>query len=95
MGTLLVPATGPTSLADVLSAAAAGRFPPADGSVTIVPQPSARDAGVIDFTAHAVIFIDAERDWVRSLLPPGDLSAPRRWAPPGRDRPAAAAIIAL
>lgn len=64
------------SLTDILDDVAAGRFPPADGGVTILPQPSARDAGVIGFTAHAVIFIDADPDWVASQLPPGDLSGP-------------------
>ena len=60
----------------LLTEAACGRFPPADGSVTIMPQPSERDAGVIGFTAHAVIFTDADPDWVRRHLPAGDLSAP-------------------
>jgi hypothetical protein len=60
----------------VLDAVAAGRYPAADGSVTVMPQPSERDAGVIDFPAHAVIFTDADPDWVRAQLPAGDLSAP-------------------
>ncbi len=63
-------------LGELLTNAAAGRFPPADGDVTIMPQPSERDAGVLSFTAHAVIFTDADPDWVRSQLPPGDLAAP-------------------
>ena len=64
------------SLAGVLADAASGRFPPADGGVTIMPQPSPRDAGVIGFTAHAVIFVDADPAWVASQLPAGDLSGP-------------------
>jgi GNAT superfamily N-acetyltransferase len=60
----------------VLDDAAAGRFPPADGGVTILPPPSARDAGVIGFTAHAVIFIDADPAWVAAQLPADDLSGP-------------------
>ncbi len=64
------------SLARVLSDVAAGRFPAPDGGVTIVPQPSPRDCGVIGLTAHAVIFTDADPDWVRRQLPPGDLSGP-------------------
>ncbi|HEU5419320.1 MAG TPA: GNAT family N-acetyltransferase [Streptosporangiaceae bacterium] len=64
------------SLAAVLDEVAAGRFPAPDGGVTIVPQPFRREAGVIAFTAHAVIFIDADPDWVRAQLPPGDLSGP-------------------
>jgi GNAT superfamily N-acetyltransferase len=63
-------------LANLLSDAAAGRYPPPDGSVTILPQPSRRDAGVIAFTAHSVVFVDLDPAWVRGLLPPGDLSGP-------------------
>jgi GNAT superfamily N-acetyltransferase len=63
-------------LAAVLHGVAAGRFPPPDGSVTIVPQPSPRDAGVIAFTAHSVVFTDLDPAWVRGQLPPGDLSGP-------------------
>lgn len=46
------------TLGDILDAAARGDFPPADGAVTFVAQPSARDAGVIAFTAHTVVFAD-------------------------------------
>lgn len=63
-------------LAALLHDAAGGRFPPADGGVTILPASSARDAGVIGFTAHAVIFIDADPAWVAARLPAGDLSGP-------------------
>ena len=66
----------PSRLLAVLTDAAAGRFPAADGGVTILPPPSARDAGVINFTAHAVIFTEADPDWVARLLPPGEMSAP-------------------
>jgi predicted GNAT family acetyltransferase len=65
-----------TRLARLLRDAAEGRFPPADGLVTVFPQPSARDAGVLGFTAHAVVFADVEPDWVSNQLPPGDLGAP-------------------
>ncbi len=67
-------AAGP--LAALLSDVAAGRFPPPDGGVTILPQPSERDAGVIAFSAHAVVFADTDPAWIRSQLPPGDLPAP-------------------
>ncbi|WP_435855008.1 N-acetyltransferase family protein [Streptomyces massasporeus] len=56
------------TLADILDAAARGVFPPADGGTTIVPQPSARDAGVLAFTAHSVVFSDEDPDWVRGVL---------------------------
>jgi hypothetical protein len=60
----------------LLDDAADGRFPVADGGVTVLPQPSARDAGVLGFTAHAVVFADVDPEWVTSRLPPGDLGAP-------------------
>ncbi len=63
-------------LGRILTDAAAGRFPPADGGVTVLPQPSERDAGVIAFTAHSVIFTDADPDWVIGQLPPGDVAGP-------------------
>jgi hypothetical protein len=63
-------------LAAMLADAARGCFPPPDGSVTILPQPAERDAGVIAFTAHSAIFTSADPDWVRAQLPPGDLAGP-------------------
>jgi GNAT superfamily N-acetyltransferase len=65
-----------SALTALLADVAAGRFPAPDGSVTILPQPSERDAGVIALTAHAVIFADADPEWIRGQLPPGDLSGP-------------------
>jgi GNAT superfamily N-acetyltransferase len=56
------------TLADILVAAATGQFPPDDGGVTVVPQPSPRDAGVVAFTAHSVVFLDEDPDWVRRTL---------------------------
>jgi hypothetical protein len=55
-------------LHDILDAAAHGEFPAPDGSVTIVPQPSPRDAGVLAFTAHSVVFTDEDPEWVRATL---------------------------
>jgi GNAT superfamily N-acetyltransferase len=69
-------AVGRQQLAALLDGVAAGRYPPQDGSVTILPQPSPRDCGVIAFTAHSVVFTDADPAWVRGQLQPGDLSGP-------------------
>ncbi|GAA0940370.1 GNAT family N-acetyltransferase [Nonomuraea longicatena] len=63
-------------LANLLTDAAAGRFPAADESVTLLPQPCARDLGVIAFTAHSLVFADLDPVWLRAHLPDGDLSAP-------------------
>jgi GNAT superfamily N-acetyltransferase len=64
------------ALAALLAKAAIGQYPPADGSVDILPQPSDRHAGVISLTGYAVIFADADPEWVAAQLPPGDLSGP-------------------
>ncbi len=64
------------TLSALLREVADDRFPAPDGQVTIMEPPSSRDAGVIGFTAHAVIFIDADRGWVRAQLPDGDLAGP-------------------
>ena len=58
----------PQTLADLLTDAARGRFPAPDGGVTVVAQPSHRDAGVIAFTAHSVIFTDEDPRWVHKTL---------------------------
>ncbi|MFE9554583.1 GNAT family N-acetyltransferase [Streptomyces sp. NPDC006692] len=56
------------TLGDILAAAAGGRFPPMDGGTTVVAQPNPRDAGVLAFTAHSVIFLDEDEDWIRATL---------------------------
>jgi GNAT superfamily N-acetyltransferase len=56
------------TLRDILDAAADGVFPPADGRTTVVPQPSHRDAGVLAFTAHSVVFTDEDPRWVYDTL---------------------------
>ncbi|MFG2884367.1 GNAT family N-acetyltransferase [Streptomyces sp. NPDC048297] len=56
------------TLRDIVDAAAHGVFPPADGRTTVVPQHCARDAGVLAFTAHSVVFTDEDPAWVREAL---------------------------
>jgi tetratricopeptide (TPR) repeat protein len=64
----------PFGLADIIAAVEAGNLPPADGGVTVVPGEG--HCAILGFTAHAVIAADVDPDWVRELLPPGDLGAP-------------------
>ena len=52
----------------ILDAAARGVFPPADGRTTVVAQHSPRDAGVLCFTAHSVVFTDEDPAWVYETL---------------------------
>ncbi|WP_405695530.1 GNAT family N-acetyltransferase [Streptomyces coelicoflavus] len=57
------------SLRDILDAAARGVFPPADGGTSVVPQHGGRDAGVVAFTAHSVVFTDeVDEGWVHKTL---------------------------
>jgi len=56
------------TLRDILDAAARGVFPPADGGTTVVPQACHRDAGVLSFTAHSVVFTDEDPNWIRETL---------------------------
>lgn len=63
-------------LAEILGCVAGGGVPELDGVVTVVPQPSPRDLGVIALTGHSVVFADLDPAWVHARLPDGDLSAP-------------------
>ncbi len=60
----------------LLSEVVAGRPPPSDGRVTVLPHPSGPVAGVLAFCAHHVVAADVDPAWVRARLPDGDLSAP-------------------
>nr|WP_203645034.1 GNAT family N-acetyltransferase [Streptomyces sp. SID14478] len=60
---------------DILDAAAKGVFPAPDATLTVVPQMNARDAGVLAFTAHTVVFTDEPGDWVRETLAAVDCDA--------------------
>jgi hypothetical protein len=60
----------------VLDDVEAGRLPPADGTIRVVPQPAPEQAAVVAFTAHILIAADIEPEWAAELLPPGDLSEP-------------------
>ncbi|MEV7420952.1 GNAT family N-acetyltransferase [Streptomyces sp. NPDC089919] len=63
------------TLAAILDAAAQGRFPAPDGGVSVVPQAGHRDAGVLAFTAHSVVFTDEDPDWVLRTLATLDCDA--------------------
>ncbi|ATW52836.1 GNAT family N-acetyltransferase [Streptomyces peucetius] len=55
-------------LAGILADAAAGRFPAADGGVTVVGPPATRDEGVVAFTAHSVVYTAEDPEWIRAEL---------------------------
>lgn len=56
------------TLRDILAAAGRGVLPAADGGVTVVRQETHRDAGVLAFTGHSVVFTDEDPAWVRGTL---------------------------
>ncbi|WP_328553302.1 MULTISPECIES: GNAT family N-acetyltransferase [unclassified Streptomyces] len=58
----------PGTLRGILDAAARGVLPAPDGATTVVRQHSPRDAGVLAFTAHSVVFTDEDEAWVREAL---------------------------
>ncbi|HEX6197038.1 MAG TPA: GNAT family N-acetyltransferase [Jiangellaceae bacterium] len=64
------------SLEHVLGRIESGSFPPADGKVTVVPEPSPGTSAVVAFTGHAVIAADVDESWVRDRVPEDDLGAP-------------------
>src|SRR5262245_46692941 len=63
-------------LLDLLHDTALGRFPAADGTVTVVQDTPGPAAAVLGFTAHFVVCAPVEPAWVHQQLPPGDWSAP-------------------
>ncbi|MGW2892693.1 GNAT family N-acetyltransferase [Streptomyces griseoruber] len=63
------------TLRDILDGAAHGVFPPEDGRTTVVPQMSPRDAGILAFTAHSVVFTDEDPQWVYDTLRAVDCDA--------------------
>ena len=65
-------------LGAVLRDAAAGRFPPADGLVEVLPPPPGPVGAVVAFTAHHLIAADVESDWVRAALTGDDVGAAMR-----------------
>jgi GNAT superfamily N-acetyltransferase len=67
---------GNVPLTAILDRIADGKFPPADGRMTILPLASSRYDGVLSFTAHAVIFTEADPAWVHSQLKGDSLAAP-------------------
>ena len=54
-------------VARILRDAVAGRPPPEDGGITVVPQPPGPVAGVLAFCGHNVIAADVDPAWVHAL----------------------------
>jgi RimJ/RimL family protein N-acetyltransferase len=60
----------------LLDDAAAGKFPPADGVIEVVPSPGGRADAIVGLTGHFMLAADIDPDEVAARIPPGDLSLP-------------------
>jgi RimJ/RimL family protein N-acetyltransferase len=63
-------------LARILEAAVEGRFPPADGSVCVLPPWDGPADAVVAFSAHSLIIADLDPTEVQRKLPSDDPGAP-------------------
>lgn len=63
-------------LLELLGDAAAGRFPPADLGIEVLPSPAGRSDAVVAFSGHNVVAADVDPTEVRARLDPGDPAGP-------------------
>ena len=62
-------------LAAILTAAAAGRYPPPDGATDVLPQDAGGTIAVVAFTGHAYVLADADPGEVAKRAPAGGFGA--------------------
>ncbi len=67
---------GASVLRRLLEDAAAGRFPPADGAVRVLPAPVGPVHAVLAFTAHHLVAADIDPGEIAAHLDPDDIAAP-------------------
>ena len=60
----------------LLDKAAAGRFPPADGLIDVVPSPGGLADAIVGMTGHFMLAADIDRAEIDARIPPGDFSLP-------------------
>lgn len=60
----------------LLDGAAAGRFPPPDGKLEVVPSPGGRADAMIGMTGHFMLAADLDPKVVAANIPADDLAAP-------------------
>ena len=68
--------SGDAVLGDLMADLAAGRMPPADARVVVVPAPSTTHAAVLAFTAHHVVAADVPDAWVQERTKHDPFTAP-------------------
>ena len=60
----------------LLDDAAAGKYPPADGVIEVVPSPGGRADAIVGMTGHFMLAADIDPDEFAARVPAGDLSLP-------------------
>jgi RimJ/RimL family protein N-acetyltransferase len=60
----------------LLDNAAAGKFPPVDGLIEVVPSPGGLADAIIGMTGHFMLAADIDASEVAAHVAPGDFSAP-------------------
>lgn len=73
---ILIGVTGDAAIGELMAEVAAGRMPPADARVEVVPAPSTTHAAVLAFTAHHLIAAEVPEQWVHDQVQDDPLTAP-------------------
>jgi hypothetical protein len=68
--------TGDAQIGDLMAELAAGRMPPTDARVLVVPAPSTTHAAVLAFTAHHLIAADVPGRWIQAQVRHDPFTAP-------------------
>ncbi|HKE52028.1 MAG TPA: GNAT family N-acetyltransferase [Actinomycetes bacterium] len=68
--------TGDAQIGALMADLAAGRIPPVDAQVRVVPAPSTTHAAVLAFTGHHVIAADVPDRWIQQHVRHDPLTAP-------------------
>ena len=68
--------TGDAQIGELMAEIAAGRMPPTDARVLVVPAPSTTYAAVLAFTAHHLIAADVPDRWIQERIRHDPFTAP-------------------
>jgi hypothetical protein len=68
--------TGDAQIGELMAELAAGRMPPADARVLVVPAPSTTHAAVLAFTAHHLVAADVPDRWIQDQVRHDPFTAP-------------------
>ncbi|HKA70133.1 MAG TPA: GNAT family N-acetyltransferase [Actinomycetes bacterium] len=68
--------SGDAQIGELMAEVAAGRMPPTDARVLVVPAPSTTHAAVLAFTAHHLIAADVPDRWIQEQVRRDPFTAP-------------------